>query len=531
MKALLGLIVALGIPAAFWNYFWREAPDIQYSLSAAIPIEFQDKAAGTSNAQTEGEFVQQMEVANSGKQEAKKIIIKVPKAVSHYKLAKHASNEREEVFSTPSSFEVIYPSLPPSGRFQITLKTIGVPLPENSLEVSHQGGKAKAVSPGSKSNDVSLLALVLSTGTMLLYFGLLYVSTRDWLKYKFLFRNYWINIKEVLSKRKPWYIRQDDWPELLSDLIDRELSKLPEYYQSISDSSAYLLLCSTCPESLPSDSWDRLKKKASSSLIEHIKIKAKITTKEAELRDLLSVPLPMGLTETGKSKISKELVSRYCEYIKDRANLVYKESELVDLLNIHLPDEIPESAKVYLIDTVSMIYVRFILRNWSIESLVDFVVRDQQPTWLSVAAWSTLEGEVKKLAMTELKTRLLNKESITEVAESKEWPLIGYWERDQLIKLRDRLAIANEATTKLQEANDLRKLVEGREHKLSLREAEVASIELSSSISRQRVIRQLDTIERVLADHSYLERVEPDDNTFVAGNWDLLRKLVCAAKG
>ncbi|MBI3096532.1 MAG: hypothetical protein HYY97_16810 [Rhodocyclales bacterium] len=530
MKAILGLIVALGIPAAFWNYFLREAPDVQYSLSAAIPLGFQDRAAGASSAETDGEFVQQIEVANPGKLEAKKIVIKVPKAVSHYKLVKHASSEHEEAFSTPTSFEVIYPSLPPSGKFQITLKTIGTPLSESSLEVSHQGGKAKAVSPGSKSNDASLVSLVLSVGTMLLYVGLIYGSTRDWLKYQFLFRNYWINIEPMLSKSRPWYIRQSDWPELFSDLVSRALSKSPEYYCSISDSSAYMLLSSSCPESLPSDAWDRLKKQASSSLIDFVVGKAKKTTREPELRDLLSIRWPIGMSETAKSEINNELVSRYCEYIRDKAKTAYKESELIDLLSIHMPDEIPEGTKVKLTKELSAIYVENILRNWTTESLVNFVAQDQKPTWLSVTAWDVLGREVKKMASTELTTRLLTKDSIEEVSASREWSLLGYWERDQLTKLRDKLVIANEASAKLQEAVDLRRSVADRERDLSRRESEIASVESIASTSREKAVRQLDVIERVLADKSYLERVEPDDNTFVEGNWALLRRLVSAEK-
>ena len=105
MKAVLAILVALGIPTAFWNYYLKESPDVQYSLSAAIPLAFSDASSISKDHQTNGEFVQQIEVANSGKGEAKKIVVKIPRSINQYHLSKHTTGEPVEIINTPNEFE------------------------------------------------------------------------------------------------------------------------------------------------------------------------------------------------------------------------------------------------------------------------------------------------------------------------------------------------------------------------------------------------------------------------------------------
>ena len=81
MKAIFSILVALGIPAAFWNYYLKEAPDVQYSISTSIPLAFEEAA---NAKRSRNEYIQQIEVANSGKGEAKKIVIKLSEPISQF---------------------------------------------------------------------------------------------------------------------------------------------------------------------------------------------------------------------------------------------------------------------------------------------------------------------------------------------------------------------------------------------------------------------------------------------------------------
>lgn len=66
-----------------------------------------------------------------------------------------------------------------------------------------------------------------------------------------------------------------------------------------------------------------------------------------------------------------------------------------------------------------------------------------------------------------------------------------------------------------------------REENASLksREISVAANEERNSAILKKIRRQLDVIERVIADPTYLGRIEPEDDTFAPGNWLLLKKL------
>lgn len=81
MKAILTFLVALGIPAAFWNYYFKESPDVRYSISTSIPLAFEE---ASNSKRSTSEFVQQIEVANSGKAEAKKIVVKLAGPISQF---------------------------------------------------------------------------------------------------------------------------------------------------------------------------------------------------------------------------------------------------------------------------------------------------------------------------------------------------------------------------------------------------------------------------------------------------------------
>ena len=152
MKEILSILVALGIPAAFWNYHLKEVPDVQYSISTSIPLAFEDAA---NAKRSRNEYVQQIEVANSGKGEAKKIVIKLSGAISQFYLSKHSASEEPLITNNADGFELSYPSLPPSTGFQLTVKT-NTDLTGRQVDVFHQAGKARFVSPGAKKSEFGL---------------------------------------------------------------------------------------------------------------------------------------------------------------------------------------------------------------------------------------------------------------------------------------------------------------------------------------------------------------------------------------
>lgn len=307
MKAILSILVALGLPAAFWNYYLKESPDVKYSISTAIPLAFE---MVSGNEHVRSEFVQQIEVANSGKGEAKKIVVKLSRPISQYYLTKHSSTEQAIVSNGKDGFELSYPSLPPSTGFQLTVK-LNEDLTDNQVTVFHQAGKAELVSPGARKTEFSLLNIF----WLVLYFFITYSSLRDEFKYRYLFRRYSANVDELLRSKKPWYIRQADWPRVRTDLLRLATAAPIPFYSlsSLTTSAQYLLLNSDQPNDIPQSDWNSLKDAASTQIVDSLKLKARSARNSAEIYDLLAIQWPKGLSEANRESTTKALTAIYLE--------------------------------------------------------------------------------------------------------------------------------------------------------------------------------------------------------------------------
>lgn len=496
MKTILSILVALGIPAAFWNYYLRETPDIQYSLSAAIPLGFQDLSKESINSKARNEFVQQIEIANSGKGEARKIVVKIPKAISQYHVTKHSTSESVEVFQTPGAFELNYPSIPPASGFQITMQVSGAPLTESQLEVFHQAGRAKIVSPGSKSGDFSLWSLLWIL-MPIMYAWIMYSSLRDDFRFRYVFRRYTPNIAELLKNERPWYIRKSDWPEVIEDLLGRALAHPFDEYGEISSSTPYRLLESNKPDALSQDTWDGFKRKSAEKLQSLAKSKANQCRTRAEILDLLNREWPSGLGEVAKARLVNELSSIYADKV----------------INSSSPTE-----------------------------LETLLVEDKKPTIVPESVWKCFKEDASKKIANDLLTRLMGQEMIS-LENSPAWGLLSYLDQERLRRLAKVQAAAADAEKRLAECSmrneeartQIQTLREEKNREISVlreenaslksREISVAANEERNSAILKKIRRQLDVIERVIADPTYLGRIEPEDDTFAPGNWLLLKKL------
>lgn len=487
MKAILTLMVMLGIPAAFWNYYLRESPDVQYSLSAAIPLAFQESPKVAKELQPRDEFVQQIEVANSGNAEAKAIVVKIPKAITQFRVTKHSRSVKVESFQTANSFELDYPSLPPASRFQITVKTDGAPLAESQLEVSHQGGKASMVSPGSTSGKASYLSLAFSIVLPLFYLFMAYVFFRDEAKYLFLFRHSSRSrdISKLLTQKKPWYIHKNDWPEVFVELIQRAIYDYASMYSGgLGNVAAYKVLTFTKPDAIEQGEWDKVRKSSSERLsdvaIEH----AKRLSNQAELLDLLNTSWPNGLSEANKEKLSY---------------------------------------------TISVIYFDWVFSKSSADQLVQILTENKQPPMTSIKAWEMFKERAVSEIEKNLAIDLIQKENLDELTNSPAWSVIPFHAQHRLSVLHaGRVASAKEATearAKLKEAEAITQTVNLLKSSLDSRELEISEKEREIFTLRTKVYNQLNVIERVICEPEHLDRIEPEDDTFVSGNWALLRKL------
>lgn len=475
MKSILSFLVALGIPAAFWNYYLKEAPDVRYSISTSIPLAFEE---GVNAKHTRNEYVQQIEVANSGKGEAKKIVIKLPGSISQFYLSKHSSSEESVIKNNPNGFELSYPSLPPSASFQLTVKT-NTDLAAQQVDVFHQAGKARYVSPGAKKSELGL-ADVLWLGTSILYLFIIYSSFRDDLKYRYLFKRYSYNITDIIKSEKPWYIRKTDWPEVLKDLIASAMSTEISTYSTVSGWPHYVLLNSDRPADLTQSIWDALKGTASTRLLDALKLKARQALSKAEIYDLLSLQWPVGISETTRESAIKAL---------------------------------------------SVYYLEYLLTTCSTDDLVKVLSADDKPALISIGSWELFKGKAEAEITRSVVEKIISTVSVNTEA-LPEWSVLSTHNRYKLSTLKAFQVKAREADEKLELARKATERTNDIENGILRREVEANASEHQNQQLQKKVIRQLDVIDKLITDPSYIDRIESYDDTFAPGNWVLLRKLV-----
>ena len=134
LKKILGVIGAIAI-VIFTYYLNLEKADIRYTLSDEIPVKFFKNEAA--------ENIQQIEIKNIGNDIAEKIIVRIQSNVEEYDISKYSEHDTEVVHRTESLFELIYPELPPQGKFKLIIKSIGRGIQKNDLEIQHRKGLAQ----------------------------------------------------------------------------------------------------------------------------------------------------------------------------------------------------------------------------------------------------------------------------------------------------------------------------------------------------------------------------------------------------
>lgn len=474
MKAIFSIIVALGIPTAFWNFYLKEVPDVRYVVSNAIPLFSQNEK------NDDYEFVQQIEVANSGKAEAKKIVVKIPTAINKYNISKHSQAESVDVAENSSGLEINYPNLPPSAKFQVTLNIRGKAIPENSVEVHHQNGKAQILSTGSRSNEVgfwSVFPLILS----LIYILLSYFELKSSNKYSYLFRKYPSSIDSILGGEKPWSLSMKDWTLVLEDLLDRALRTPIGTYENIKKSAAYVFLnYEKKPECISQNYWNDLRDIASEKLIDFVRYKVGKARVVSEISELLNTEWPVKFSEDNKNKISNELSYAY-------RDLLLKISKKEDLIKI-------------LSDTSC-------------------------PTGLLPVIWSDIKRVADVMLGGYMILEAADLNNVLKIESTTEYSLLSSVEKykiDKIIGFKNEIASLRDKESKLKclENNVFEKSIANEQKLISIKELEENSKKLSVVVRSQ-----LDLIEKIINEPEYIKRIESYDDTFTEGNWGILRKF------
>lgn len=115
-------------------YVQQDKPDVRYSLSQRLPLTF---SVGNST-----ENIQLLEIKNVGKTEAQAILIKSDKKVARFEIQKYSRSDVAETPKENGPFEIKYASLPPSGNFKLILMSSGDGFASGDFSITHSKGKA-----------------------------------------------------------------------------------------------------------------------------------------------------------------------------------------------------------------------------------------------------------------------------------------------------------------------------------------------------------------------------------------------------
>lgn len=308
---------------------------------------------------------------------------------------------------------------------------------------------------------------------------MMYSSFRDEFKYRYLFNRYSSGIAELLKSEKPWYIRKNDWPETLKDLIARAISTQISIYSAVAGWPQYVLLNSDRPADLTQSIWEELKDIASARLLDALKLKARQASSKAEIYDLLSLQWPIGLSETNKESAIRALSANYIEYL---------------------------------------------VTTCSTDDLVRILSADDKPSLISTESWERFKGKAEAEIIRLVAEKIISTVSIN-VESLPEWSVISTINRYKLSTLKEFQTKACEADEKLESARKLTERLNSLENEILCREAEANASEHRNRQLQNKVMRQLDVIDKLIANPSYIDRIESYDDTFAPGNWALLRKL------
>lgn len=494
-EIIIGVAVLI-IYAVIDKVVFTDKVDLIYTLSQEIPSNFIDN--------DKKEIIQQLLIKNTGKEEATKIIIKVDRQIIDFKIVKYANSDSIKLIRKKDYFELEYPSLPTQGEIKILLKSQEKGIEKYNVKIRHNKGEGKEAFEKSSNISISFIIFVLF---FLGFFinSLLNLSIESYAR-DVTYRP----IENILKKKKPFYISHNKWSSFREDALKNYFNN--DYSSKIADALSYRTLQSGKPDFLKEEEWSNLQIKA----FENFKVKISDTANQAyhfsSVGSLLSLEKPKYLQEEKWQSIRTTISNFYfyheVQRIKDSVWLKKIEQELETLENKDLKDSDKNALKaIFSINYFGKILEG--LHNYDkpseLREKINFKVlnEDQRKTIDKVI--NLLESFIEQKQHYELlisKTRKASKGKLIieagETIEKKDLEVLTEINQkaSEIVTLKDELFKDNQ--------------------------------ELKSKGAR--VTRQLEIIDSILSDPSYIDKIEDFDNPFKTGNFENLKTLANALK-
>jgi hypothetical protein len=534
------LVMVIGGIAVALFVWWlnSEKYDLRYTLSENIPLRF----GGAPE-----EAIQQIEVKNLSKGPVEKIQVKFPPILTTFEVSKFSQADNVAHFKNEDSEEFDYPILPPQGSFSIIFKTPGTGVTRYEVHVSHSKGKATyALETGQSTLAMAFLGYVCG---FLFWAAVSLLSIRstfiDSLNFKAEYGSEW-----VLKKGIPFFISHEKWAEIR----DKAVRNLPKYQYEISikdieDSESYKWLDREKPEYLSDEEWDKVRRVSVERLRAVIDNRVRgLWVSENEVLKYIRVKMP---TQYGSDKWEELLAELQKIFLSKRASPRFDEDLVAKL----------QEAKPDCIGQTQWTENQTILAERMAAKLYDRALQQDSPlTYIKGQNLNVLPRDVAKKILEDT-YRVELKQIPNLIIEDNAKAFLGNGKPAWMVD-EDYLRFKQTAERALQVAktevlNDLLKCILWnsplRKKDLELLETELqerlikmdgeirlakeknqSEIERISNESQQlardkkAILKQLNVLDNLFKDPSSVGRIEPYDNPFTTGNFELLKKVSTA---
>jgi len=530
LKTFIITVVATIIAGLVVYYVSMEKPDLIYAITEPIIIQENDSKID----------LQQIEVRNVGKTEAKKIrvLIKIP--IISYELFKYSKADVVDVFKSTDSIELVYSELPSQGSFKLITKS-QFEISKGSLDISHKGGLAKNAL---EKRGISLEGIIFY-GIILFYliltsYGLKSTFIDSWeskssysydeiLKRArrpfYINASKWDSIREkalesmvkkstreelggfkFLSLDKPRYLSDEEWELFLKEVVhsfaNRVSSMATEAWRS---SEVIKLLKITKPIHFLEDEWIKVREKVSKS---YVSLRKAELRRYREVLDVLKSPKPEGLSDEFWEELQefsrREFISKILQDIEWKNNPIkYIEELPLDILKPKEKEDLRKKAYALQLKSLPDVINPEIARQF---------LDSQKPEWMTTHDYEKVSSVAKKVW--ELNILIDKYNGLFDILNSIV-NLIPIRERKPTIITDEDWEILNKMDRELRALWE-----ENQRTELELNKEKENVMGL-----KEKVERQLNTIHIFLTDPSVLDRIEDYSNVFAPGNLENLKRL------
>jgi hypothetical protein len=503
------LFIAVIGPFLLWILVQKfsDKPILKFNLSESISTTI----VGNNN-----EFIQELYIKNVGKDEAKKINIKIPNVDAKFEIKKNSESDIYLVDKPEKGSEIHYDSLPPSGEIKILIRSRNS-INKSEIKITHS--KGLAVEAFSENNLLSMVGNIVYSVFMLGLFAFscygLYSHLQTFISYD--------KEEELLSSKKPLFITDKKWnktrTESIANLFDRSIRSK----EDVKSSFPYRFLNDKSNANIPDIEIDSFINKCCDKIKTYFSDLSSRAYTLKSLAQLFTIPKPTDMPDDKWDEIQRHLSELYVsKYLGD---LYLSDRQIIPSDSLKRPEFIPK-----------MIWDKIILDVTSIVTgnIISDILQSKFVNGVLISDSSKLSGLpdrntklVSRLTMTFMVFRNVfqytkdDARRMIEELKNNDSFMHDKAESDSLIKFCDHVIRVWEMDS----------TITSREACVQKKEADMAYQQDAFDASKKTVLKQLEIIDSILSrDNNFLDKIEGYDMPFSPGNEANLRTVASLLK-